>query len=67
MYLQKLLLVHGNWSYRRITTLILYFLYKNATLTLMELYRGITLFPRPVRVVVWHVYVSPGYTLVSLL
>lgn len=37
-YLQKLLLVHGNWSYRRITLLILYFLYKNATLTLMEVF-----------------------------
>jgi len=37
-FLSKLLLVHGNWSYRRITTLILYFFYKNLSLTLVELY-----------------------------
>lgn len=28
-FLQKLLLCHGNWSYRRISLLILYFFYKN--------------------------------------
>ena len=37
-FLSKLLLVHGNWSYRRITSLILYFFYKNLSLTLVELY-----------------------------
>ena len=37
-FLQKLLLCHGNWSYRRISLLILYFFYKNASLMLIELY-----------------------------
>ena len=31
-FLVRLLLVHGHWSYDRIANLILYFLYKNATL-----------------------------------
>eukprot|EP00055_Hartaetosiga_balthica_P013214 m.66930 g.66930 ORF g.66930 m.66930 type:complete len:1162 (+) comp8199_c0_seq1:30-3515(+) len=35
-YLKKLLLVHGAWSYRRITLLILYSFYKNIALYLIE-------------------------------
>ena len=35
-YLQKLLLVHGAWSYRRITLLILYSFYKNLALYLIQ-------------------------------
>jgi phospholipid-transporting ATPase len=37
-FLQKLLLCHGNWSYRRISMLILYFFYKNFSLCMIELY-----------------------------
>lgn len=36
-FLERLLLVHGSWSYRRITTLVLYYFYKNFSLTLIEL------------------------------
>ncbi|KAF7838593.1 putative phospholipid-transporting ATPase 9 [Senna tora] len=36
-FLERLLLVHGHWCYRRITKMICYFFYKNITL-------GITLF-----------------------
>eukprot|EP00047_Mylnosiga_fluctuans_P006561 m.247712 g.247712 ORF g.247712 m.247712 type:complete len:1182 (-) comp15473_c0_seq1:193-3738(-) len=35
-HLQKLLLVHGAWSYRRITLLILYCFYKNIALYLIQ-------------------------------
>eukprot|EP00050_Salpingoeca_kvevrii_P002287 m.190317 g.190317 ORF g.190317 m.190317 type:complete len:1160 (+) comp10581_c0_seq1:297-3776(+) len=37
-FLKKLLLVHGNWSYRRVTLLILYSFYKNIALYLIELF-----------------------------
>eukprot|EP00730_Choanoeca_flexa_P004838 TRINITY_DN11817_c0_g1_i2.p1 TRINITY_DN11817_c0_g1~~TRINITY_DN11817_c0_g1_i2.p1 ORF type:complete len:1157 (+),score=344.14 TRINITY_DN11817_c0_g1_i2:140-3610(+) len=37
-FLKKLLLVHGAWSYRRVTMLILYSFWKNITLYLMELW-----------------------------
>eukprot|EP00043_Microstomoeca_roanoka_P004522 m.50266 g.50266 ORF g.50266 m.50266 type:complete len:1089 (-) comp12533_c0_seq3:442-3708(-) len=37
-FLKKLLLVHGAWSYRRITMLILYSFYKNIALYLIELW-----------------------------
>ncbi|EDQ89125.1 uncharacterized protein MONBRDRAFT_8524 [Monosiga brevicollis MX1] len=37
-FLKKLLLVHGAWSYRRITMLILYSFWKNIALYLMELW-----------------------------
>lgn len=41
-YLERLLLVHGHWCYRRITSMICYFFYKNivfgATLFLFEAY-----------------------------
>ncbi|KAK3855690.1 hypothetical protein Pcinc_037925, partial [Petrolisthes cinctipes] len=30
-HLEKLLLVHGHWCYQRLTTIILYFFYKNAS------------------------------------
>jgi phospholipid-transporting ATPase len=35
-FLQKLLLVHGAWSYRRVTLLILYCFYKNVALYLIQ-------------------------------
>ena len=35
-YLKKLLLVHGSWSYRRLTKLILYSFYKNITLYMTQ-------------------------------
>lgn len=35
---QKLLLVHGAWSYRRIATLILYSFYKNIALYMIEVW-----------------------------
>jgi phospholipid-transporting ATPase len=35
-FLQRLLLVHGRWSYRRISRLILYSFYKNITLYLTQ-------------------------------
>ncbi|EPZ33774.1 P-type ATPase, cytoplasmic N domain-containing protein [Rozella allomycis CSF55] len=35
-YLQKLLLVHGGWCYRRLSRLILYSFYKNITLYLTQ-------------------------------
>ena len=37
-FLQRLLLVHGRWSYRRISRLILYSFYKNITLYLTQLW-----------------------------
>ena len=37
-FLEKLLLVHGSWSYRRITILVLYYFYKNFSLSVIELY-----------------------------
>ncbi|EGD72161.1 hypothetical protein PTSG_00182 [Salpingoeca rosetta] len=37
-FLQRLLLVHGAWSYRRVTMLILYSFYKNIALYLIELW-----------------------------
>jgi phospholipid-translocating P-type ATPase (flippase) len=37
-YLQRLLLVHGRWSYRRISRLILYSFYKNITLYMTQLW-----------------------------
>eukprot|EP00040_Diaphanoeca_grandis_P037483 m.244399 g.244399 ORF g.244399 m.244399 type:complete len:1209 (-) comp33827_c0_seq1:44-3670(-) len=36
-FLEKLLLVHGSWSFRRITMLVLYYFYKNFSITMMEL------------------------------
>ncbi|KAJ3339680.1 hypothetical protein HDU93_007906 [Gonapodya sp. JEL0774] len=35
-YLRKLLLVHGSWSYTRLSKLILYSFYKNITLYMMQ-------------------------------
>lgn len=35
-FLQKLLLVHGAWSYRRTAGLVLYSFYKNITLALTQ-------------------------------
>ena len=35
-YLNKLLLVHGAWSYHRLTKLILYSFYKNICLYVIE-------------------------------
>ncbi|KIK68995.1 hypothetical protein GYMLUDRAFT_35032 [Collybiopsis luxurians FD-317 M1] len=35
-YLKKLLLVHGSWSYRRLSKLILYSFYKNITLYMTQ-------------------------------
>lgn len=29
-YLEKFLLVHGHWSYNRLSNMVLYFFYKNA-------------------------------------
>ena len=37
-FLGKLMLVHGRWSYKRLAKMVLYTIYKNATLTLCELY-----------------------------
>ena len=36
--LQKLLLVHGRWGYRRVASLLCYYFYKNIVLALCELY-----------------------------
>ena len=41
-FLKKLLLVHGAWSYRRITMLILYSFWKNICLYLMEVSGGLS-------------------------
>jgi phospholipid-transporting ATPase len=35
-YLRKLLLVHGSWSYQRLSKLILYSFYKNITLYMTQ-------------------------------
>ncbi len=37
-FLYKLLLVHGHWSYVRISEMILYFFYKNMALTIVQFY-----------------------------
>jgi P-type E1-E2 ATPase len=37
-FLAKLLFVHGTWSYRRISKVILYSFYKNVSLYLIEVY-----------------------------
>ena len=45
-YLERLLLVHGHWCYRRISTMICYFFYKNITfgftLFLYEVYASLS-------------------------
>lgn len=40
-YLQKLLLVHGGWSYAKMSKLVLYSFYKNITLYLIQLWFAI--------------------------
>jgi P-type E1-E2 ATPase len=35
-YLETLLLVHGSWSYKRISKLILYSFYKNCVISLSQ-------------------------------
>lgn len=37
-FLARLMLVHGRWSYKRLSKMVLYTIYKNAALTLCELY-----------------------------
>lgn len=39
-YLRKLLLVHGSWSYQRLSKLILYSFYKNITLYMTQFWVG---------------------------
>lgn len=36
-YLQRLILVHGRWGYRRVCWLVLYYFYKNIVLVFTEL------------------------------
>ncbi|KNC84425.1 hypothetical protein SARC_03353 [Sphaeroforma arctica JP610] len=38
MFLQRLLLVHGNWSYRRCSKLVLYSFYKNIILYIVQIW-----------------------------
>nr|XP_061790612.1 phospholipid-transporting ATPase IC-like [Nerophis lumbriciformis] len=40
-FLQRLLLVHGRWSYRRISLFLCYFLFKTCSFTLVHLWFGI--------------------------
>lgn len=40
-FLQKLLLVHGRWSYKRICMLILYSFYKNMTFSMVQFWLSI--------------------------
>ena len=40
-FLQRLLLVHGRWSYKRMALLILYFFYKNIVISLIPLWYAI--------------------------
>ena len=37
-YLEKLLLVHGRWNYRRISLFICYYFYKNCTMVFTEIF-----------------------------
>ncbi|CAN8077201.1 unnamed protein product [Agarophyton chilense] len=37
-FLGRLMLVHGRWNYKRLSKLVLYTIYKNACLTLCEIY-----------------------------
>lgn len=37
-FLARLMLVHGRWSYKRLAKMVLYTIYKNAALTLCEIY-----------------------------
>lgn len=37
-FLARLMLVHGRWNYKRLSKMVLYTIYKNALLTLCELY-----------------------------
>lgn len=37
-FLARLMLVHGRWSYKRLSKMVLFTIYKNATLTLCEIY-----------------------------
>ena len=39
-YLQRLLLVHGRWSYRRMCKFLCYFFYKNFAFTLVHFWFG---------------------------
>ena len=36
-YLERLLLVHGHWNYDRLARMVLYFFYKNAVSTPLEI------------------------------
>jgi len=38
MYLQRLLLIHGRWGYRRVAKMICYYFYKNIILVFTEIY-----------------------------
>lgn len=49
-YLKKLLLVHGSWSYQRLSKLILYSFYKNIVLYMTQFYvrrRSLSAIPKP--------------------
>ena len=46
-YLQKLLLVHGQWSYHRLSRLILYSYYKNLALCMTQFWVQSPLLPSP--------------------
>ena len=37
-YLEKLLLVHGRWNYRRVSLFICYYFYKNCTMVFTEIF-----------------------------
>lgn len=37
-FLARLMLVHGRWNYKRLSKMVLYTIYKNAALTLCEMY-----------------------------
>lgn len=37
-FIQKLLLVHGHWGYRRVAKMICYYFYKNVVLVFTEIY-----------------------------
>lgn len=39
-FLQRLLLVHGRWSYRRMSVFLRYFLFKTASLALTQIWFG---------------------------
>ena len=57
-FLRKLLLVHGAWSYQRVSKVILYSFYKNIALFMTQFWVSANLLPASVFILILTVHVS---------